>query len=167
MTALLATACGLLVANVYYAQTIAGPIGASLGISTGATGLIVTATQAGFGIGLLLIVPLGDLIENRSLVLSLIGIAGVGLLCAAAAWAPLPYLLGALLVGLGAVAVQVLVPYAAHMAPEAVRGRVVGNVMSGLMVGVCWRDRRQASSPRSRRGTWCSTFRPAHCVSWH
>ncbi|MDB5533369.1 MAG: transporter, partial [Hyphomicrobiales bacterium] len=85
---------------------------------------------------LLLIVPLGDLVENRRLVLVTIGIAALGLLGAALSPQALPFLASALFIGLGSVAVQVLVPYAAHMAPVAVRGRVVGNVMSGLMLGI-------------------------------
>jgi len=65
LTFLLAIACGLTAANLYYAQPLAGPISAALGLSSKATGLIVTMTQIGYGLGLLLIVPLGDLIENR------------------------------------------------------------------------------------------------------
>ncbi|SEE55329.1 Predicted arabinose efflux permease, MFS family [Rhizobiales bacterium GAS188] len=136
MTFLLAAACGLIAANIYYAQPLAGPISAELGLSPQATGLIVTLTQIGYGAGLLLIVPLGDLIENRRLVLALIGVAALALLGAALSTQPLAFLAAALFIGIGSVAVQVLVPYAAHMAPEAVRGRVVGNVMSGLMVGI-------------------------------
>jgi predicted MFS family arabinose efflux permease len=135
-TALFAIACGLLVANVYISQPIAGPIAAALGLSTAAAGIIVTFTQLGFGVGLFLIVPVADLIENRRLVLALIGIAAAGLLGAALSSAPLLYFLSALLVGIGSVAVHVLVPYASHMCPEEIRGRVVGNVMSGLMIGV-------------------------------
>lgn len=70
LTFLLATACGLIAANLYYAQPLAGIIGAELGLSAGATGLIVTLTQIGYGVGLLFVVPLGDLIENRRLVVS-------------------------------------------------------------------------------------------------
>jgi predicted MFS family arabinose efflux permease len=136
MTTLLATACGLLAANVYYSQPVARLIADSIGLAPSATGLIVAFTQAGFGTGLLLIVPLGDLIENRRLVLILVAVTAAALSGAAASGGPLTYLVSALLVGLGSVAVQVLVPYAAHMAPEPVRGRVVGNVMSGLMIGI-------------------------------
>jgi predicted MFS family arabinose efflux permease len=136
MTALLATSCGLLAANVYYSQSIAGPIALSLGLSPATTGLIVTFTQIGFGVGLLFVVPLGDLVENRQLVLFLTGAAAVALLGAGLATNPNRYLFFALLIGLASVGVQVLVPYAAHLAPEAVRGRVVGDVMSGLMVGI-------------------------------
>jgi MFS family permease len=78
---LLAFACGLVAANIYYAQPLAGPIGAALGIPPGATGLIVTLTQVGYGAGLLLVVPLGDLLETRRLVMALLGLASLALLC--------------------------------------------------------------------------------------
>jgi len=136
MTVLLAFACGLIVANLYYAQPLAGPIGATLGLSSGATGLVVTLTQIGYGAGLLFIVPLGDLVETRRLVLTLIGLVTIALLGAAGSTHPFPFLTSMLCVGLCSVAVQVLVPYAAHLAPEAIRGRVVGSVMSGLMLGI-------------------------------
>ncbi|ABM56809.1 MFS transporter [Verminephrobacter eiseniae] len=136
MTVFLAAACGLLAANIYYAQPLVGLIGASLGLPRAATGLIVTMTQIGYGAGLLLIVPLGDLFENRRLTLVLVVLAAVALLAAGASTQPGFFLAASLFVGLGTVAVQVLVPYAAHMAPEAERGRVVGNVMSGLMLGI-------------------------------
>ncbi|AXU97807.1 MFS transporter [Erwinia persicina] len=136
LTLLLASACGLIAANIYYAQPLAGPISNTLGMSPSAAGLIVTLTQIGYGLGLLLIVPLGDLIENRKLTLFLLGVAALSLAGAGLSIHPLPFLLSALGIGVGTVAVQVLVPYAAHMAPEASRGRVVGNVMSGLMLGI-------------------------------
>ncbi len=103
MTMLFAIASGLLAANVYYSQPIAELIATSLGFSSSATGLIVAFTQAGFGIGLFLIVPLGDLMENRRLVLTLIGVTALALLTAAASTGPLAYLASALLVGLGSV----------------------------------------------------------------
>ncbi len=136
ITLLLAAACGLIVANLYYAQPLAGPIGASLGLAPAATGLIVTLTQIGYGTGLLLIVPLGDLVETRKLVRILIALAALALLGAALSTRPLPFLAAVLTIGLVSVAAQVLVPYAAHMAPEAHRGRMVGNVMSGLLMGI-------------------------------
>ncbi|MET0747573.1 MAG: MFS transporter [Rhizobium sp.] len=136
MTFMFAAACGLVVANLYYGQPLAGPISAALGFSPSATGLIVTLTQIGYGLGLLFIVPLGDLQENRRLVLSLIGFAAVALLAAAFARSPVLFLLASLCIGIGSVAVQVLVPFAAHMAPDDRRGQVVGNVMSGLLCGI-------------------------------
>src|SRR5580704_6235293 len=136
ITFLLALACGLIVANLYYAQPLAGPISAALGLSPEAAGLVVTMAQVGYVAGLLLIVPLGDLVENRNLVLCVICVAALALFGAALSTQPLPFLFAALLIGLGSVAVQILIPYAAHLAPEAARGRVVGNVTTGLMIGI-------------------------------
>jgi predicted MFS family arabinose efflux permease len=136
ITLLLATACGLIVANIYYAQPLVGPISATLGLSTHMAGLIVTMTQVGYGIGLLLLVPLADLIENRRLVLLVVAVAACALAAAASATSAAAFLLASLFIGLGSVAVQILVPYAAHLAPDAVRGQTVGKVMSGLMLGI-------------------------------
>ena len=83
---LLASACGLIVANLYYAQPLIGLISASLGLEPGAAGLIVTLAQVGYGLGLLFIVPLGDLVENRLLVLILVGLCTLAL--AGAGFAP-------------------------------------------------------------------------------
>jgi predicted MFS family arabinose efflux permease len=156
MTVFFATACGLVVANVYYSQPIAGVIGISLGISPAAIGLIVTLTQVGFGTGLLLIVPLGDLLENRRLIVILLCLNAMALFCAALSETPLLFLSCALLLGLGSVAVQVLIPYAAHMAPEAIRGRVVGNVMSGVMIGIMLA--RPMSSFVTEIASWHAVF---------
>jgi predicted MFS family arabinose efflux permease len=136
MTFLLAAACGLIAANLYYAQPLIGPISTSLGLSPGAAGLIVTLTQIGYGLGLLFIVPLGDLFENRKLILSVMALGTLAVVGAGLASTPLPFLASAFFIGLGSVAIQIIVPYAAHMAPEAHRGQAVGNVMSGLMVGI-------------------------------
>ncbi|URK88882.1 MFS transporter [Rhizobium sp. RCAM05350] len=136
MTFLLAAACGLIAANLYYAQPLIGPISTSLGLSPGGAGLIVTLTQIGYGLGLLLIVPLGDLFENRKLILSVMALGTVAVVGAGLASTPVPFLASAFFIGLGSVAIQIIVPYAAHMAPEAHRGQAVGNVMSGLMVGI-------------------------------
>jgi predicted MFS family arabinose efflux permease len=156
MTLLLAFACGLVAANLYYAQPLAGPMGAALGLSAAAAGLIVTLTQIGYGLGLLFIVPLGDLLETRRLVLTLIGLVALALLGAALSSHPLPLLVSMLCIGLASVAVQVLVPYAAHLAPEAVRGRAVGNVMSGLMTGIMLA--RPVSSFIAQLATWHAVF---------
>ncbi len=136
LTILLAVSCGLIVANLYYAQPLVGPISSALKLSAAAAGLIVAMTQMGYCLGLLFIVPLGDLIENRRLILSLIIICMFATAVTASAHSAILFLLAALLTGLGASAVQVLVPYAAHLAPEESKGHVVGNVMSGLMFGI-------------------------------
>lgn len=135
-TLLLAAAVGVIVANCYYAQPLVGPISAATGLDRQAAGLIVTLTQLGYGAGLLFIVPLADLVENRRLVLTGLGFTTLALLGAAFSHRAGAFLAASLAIGLGSVAVQVLVPYAAHLAPEASRGRVVGQVMSGLFLGI-------------------------------
>ena len=133
---LFAVACGLIVANLYYAQPLVGPIAAELGLSPGLAGLLVTLTQIGYGLGLLFIVPLGDILENRRLVLTLIGACAVSLAATALVRDASLFLAAAAAIGFTSVTVQILVPWSAHLATEANRGRVVGNVMSGLIIGI-------------------------------
>ncbi|WP_079217308.1 MFS transporter [Herbaspirillum robiniae] len=136
MVMLLAAACGIIVANLYYAQPLIGPIARATGISPGAAGLIVTLTQIGYGLGLLFIVPMGDLFENRRLVLSGLVITCIALVGAAFAESAAQLMASVLLIGLSSVGAQVLVPYAAHFSRPETRGRAVGNVMSGLLLGI-------------------------------
>lgn len=156
MIFLLAGACGLIAANLYYAQPLAGLIGADLGLQPSANGLVVTLAQIGYGLGLLFVVPLGDLIENRRLIVFTIATAVLALVAAAVAPHAAQFLAAIFLVGVASVGVQMIVPLAAHMAPEASRGRVVGNVMSGLMVGIMLA--RPVSSILSEFVSWRGVF---------
>ena len=136
MVLLLAVAAGVIVANLYYAQTLVGPISRATGLSPQASGLIVTLTQLGYVIGLLFIVPLGDVIENRRLVVGALALSAAALATAAVSSTGWVFLAAALAIGIGSVAAQVLVPYAAHLSREASRGHVVGKVVSGLLLGI-------------------------------
>ena len=136
MVLLLAIAAGVIVANLYYAQTLVGPISQATGLSPQAAGLIVTLTQIGYTIGLLFIVPLGDILENRKLVVGALLLTACALLTAAFSTTGWVFLAAALVIGLGSVAAQVLVPFAAHLSKEATRGHVVGKVVSGLLLGI-------------------------------
>ncbi|TQR96604.1 MFS transporter [Paenibacillus ottowii] len=133
---ILAAACGIIAANLYYAQPLIGSIGSSIGLSSEVAALIVTLTQVGYGIGLLFIVPLGDILENRKLILALLLLTAAVLTIAAVIKSAILFLTASLMIGVGSVAAQILVPYAAHLSPEVVRGRNVGNVMSGLLLGI-------------------------------
>lgn len=152
ITLLLAFSCGMIVANIYYAQPLIGPISQELGLSAASAGLLVTMSQIGYGAGLLLIVPLGDLVENRRLVLSVVAVAALALASASFAADATLFLTAALFIGLGSVAVQILIPYAAHLAPAETRGRAVGNVTTGLMLGVMLA--RPASSLIAAHESW-------------
>ena len=136
LTFLLAPACALIVANLYYAQPLSGLIGPALGLAPAQTGLLVTMTQLGYGLGLLAFVPLGDLIDNRRLAVANLLIAAaalVGIACAPAAGV---FLAATLVVGIACTTVQILLPFAAHFTTEADRGRVIGSLTSGLMLGI-------------------------------
>ncbi|NGZ87603.1 MFS transporter [Duganella aceris] len=136
MVMLLATATGLIVASLYYAQTLVGPISASTGLSPEAAGLIVTLTQIGYCLGLLFIVPLGDLLENRRLIVTGLLFTSAMLVMAAFSSSAWMFLTAALGIGLGSVAAQIIVPFAAHLSKEATRGVTVGKVVSGLLLGI-------------------------------
>ena len=132
----LATACGLTVANLYYAQPLLGAIAGGLGVGEGTAATVVTVTQIGYALGLLFLLPLGDLLENRRLITrTLVGTA-VALLAAGAAPTFGIFVAVSVLVGLTSVVAQILVPFAAHLAPEGQEGRFVGQVMSGLLLGI-------------------------------
>jgi predicted MFS family arabinose efflux permease len=133
---LLAAACGLVAANLYYAQTVVGPISVTTGLSSAAAGLIVTLTQIGYVIGLLFIVPLSDIVENKRLVTFFLIILVVGLIAAAFSSHAVLFLIASLVIGISSVVAQILVPYATYLTSEEQRGRVVGNVMSGLLLGI-------------------------------
>lgn len=133
---LFAFSCGAIVANLYYAQPIIALIAPDLHMSGGMASLIVSLTQIGYAAGLFFLVPLGDLVENKKLmvVTALMSIASLAL--AATVRAPGLFLAVSLIVGFSSVAVQLLIPLAAHLAPSESRGRVVGTIMSGLLLGI-------------------------------
>lgn len=133
---LFALCCGAIAANLYYAQPIIELIAPDVGLSAERASLIVSLTQIGYALGLLFLVPLADLLENRRLMLITTAAALLCLLAAALANQPDLFLGLALLIGLSSVSVQMLIPLAANLAPEASRGRVVGNIMSGLLLGI-------------------------------
>lgn len=133
---LMALASGLVVANSYYAQPIVALIANDLDASTTSVGLVVTASQISYAIGLALLVPLGDLLDRRKLLWAMLIVTGVCLavMACAPSWQVLAS--AAVLVGTGSVVGQLLVPLAATLAAEAERGRVIGNVMTGLLLGI-------------------------------
>lgn len=133
---LFAFCCGAIVANIYYAQPIIELIAPDIGLSSTMASLIVSLTQVGYALGLFFLVPLGDLLENRRLMLLTTGVAILSLLGAAFAEQPNLFLVVSLLVGFSSVSVQMLIPLAAHLAPEETRGRVVGSIMGGLLLGI-------------------------------
>lgn len=136
LTFLFAVTCALAVANVYFAQPLLDSMAQSLGVAPSMIGIVVTATQVGYALGLLFIVPLGDLLNRKRLILTQV-VLSAGALAAAGASRQWLALLGAMtVVGLLAVVVQVLVAYAATVATPSQRGQAVGTVTSGIVLGI-------------------------------
>lgn len=133
---IMALACGAAVANLYYAQPLLDTLAGAFGVSTGTTGLIVTFTQFGYALGLLFLVPLGDILNRRRLIVTIM--LGTAAALALAAEAPNieVFLAASLAVGVTSVVAQILVPFAASLAQDHNRGRVIGKVMSGLLLGI-------------------------------
>jgi predicted MFS family arabinose efflux permease len=136
LTLLFAVAAGAAVGNLYYAQPLLDVIGRSLGVSISTAGLLITATQVGYAVGIVLIVPLGDVRNRRRLVPVMMMASAVSLgLCAAAPdFAVLA--LGLAAVGVTTVSGQILTPFAGDLADDKSRGRILGIVVSGLLTGI-------------------------------
>ncbi|MEG1039623.1 MAG: MFS transporter [Pseudomonas sp.] len=153
---LMATATGLAVASNYYAQPLLHSIAEQFGLSTASAGAIVIAAQLSYGAGLLLLAPLGDLFEQRRLIVSMIAISTLGLLISAFSPSLVWLLLGTTLTGLFSVVAQVLVPMAAGLSDPGQRGRAVGTLMSGLLLGILLA--RTAAGFMAELGGWRSIY---------
>jgi predicted MFS family arabinose efflux permease len=133
---LFAIAAGVSVANIYCAQPLLGALAQEFGFSKSSVGSVITVTQIGYALGLLFIVPLGDLLNRRRLVLSQLSLSAIALAVVSFAHAREMLLIGLFLVGLLAVVVQVLVAFAASLAPPEKRGSAVGAVTGGVVLGI-------------------------------
>ncbi|MFI7134476.1 MFS transporter [Nonomuraea sp. NPDC050153] len=153
---LMSVATGLAVAGNYFAQPLLDLIGRELELGPSQAALVVTAAQGGYALGLILLVPLGDLVERRRLAVSLYAATAVFLLVSATAPNGTVLLAGAALTALASVGAQVVVPFAATLAGPAERGRVVGTVMTGLMLGLLLA--RTASGVLSELGGWRTVY---------
>jgi predicted MFS family arabinose efflux permease len=136
LTAVFSIACGLMVANLYFAQALIGEIGPALGLNGWIAGLVVTLPQLGYGAGLFFVVSLADRVENKRLILLLTTGACLGQLGTWTASGAVSFLLFSFVTGFCSVGAQVMVPLAAHLAPEHSRGRIIGNIMGGLITGI-------------------------------
>lgn len=133
---LLATGTGLTVASLYYAQPMLGIMTDDIHAANTTVGWVPTLTQLGYALGILLLVPMGDIIDRRRIVLVKGAILTLALLLAAFAPGIGTLLVASLAIGLTATMAQDIVPAAATLAPESTRGRVVGTVMTGLLLGI-------------------------------
>ena len=136
LVALIAVATGAVVANLYYAQPVLHLVAHDFHSGSGLASLIITATQVGYAGGLLLIVPLGDLHARRVLVVRIFAVVAVALVACALSPDIWIFGLASVAVGAASVAGQVMIPFAADLAPAERRGRVVARIMTGLLLGI-------------------------------
>ncbi len=159
---LMSVCTGLSAASLYYAQPLLDSIRRAFHTSTGTAGLVVSITQIGYITGLVLLVPLGDMIVRRVLLPTMV--AGLALFLVLVSTSPSVGLLlaGSFIVGALSVAAQITVALAASLASDAERGRIVGTVMSGLLLGILLA--RTASGYLAQLGGWRTPFRVAAVV---
>ncbi|MEN5160102.1 MFS transporter [Achromobacter spanius] len=152
----MSVATGLAVASNYYAQPLLHTIGQQFSISNAAAGTIVTTAQLSYAVGLMLLVPLGDMFERRSLIVLMNLLAAGGLLISAFSTSIAMLIIGTALTGMLSVVAQILVPFAATLAAPHERGKAVGTVMSGLLLGILLA--RTAAGALADVGSWRTVY---------
>lgn len=133
---LMAATTGLVVANNYYNQPLLGLMAKSFGITELQISSVPMLTQIGYAVGLFLIVPLGDKLKRKKLILTDFFFIIAALLGAGFAQSPLQLKVASFFIGLTSVVPQIMVPMAAQMADDKKRGAVIGTVMTGMLVGI-------------------------------
>ncbi len=136
VTLALAVAAGFAAANVWYNQPMLGIIARDLHASPGQVAMIPTATQIGFAAGIVLLLPLGDRMDRRKLILRQLAWLTLATLAAALAPSATALIAASVAVGIGACIAQQIIPFTAELALPQMRGRAVGTVMSGLFSGI-------------------------------
>ena len=156
---LMAVACGLCAGSNYFNQPLLHSIATHLQVRDASAALIVTLAQVAYAAGLLLLVPLGDLLERRRLIVTLMLLAALGLFTSGFAHSYAMLALVPLLTGLFSVAAQVLVPLAATLAAPGRSGRAVELVMSGLLIGILAACSVAGLLSEVGAGRWCTAWR--------
>ncbi|WP_037896491.1 MFS transporter [Streptomyces sp. NRRL S-920] len=136
MVLLLAVVCGVAVGNVYFPQAVSPLVADGLGVSADTATLVVTATQFGYAGGIFLLVPLGDRLPCRPLLVTLLSLTGLGLLGGGLAPGLVPLIGASVLVGVTTVIAPIVAPMAAGLVPKGRRGAVTGTLLSGSIGGM-------------------------------
>jgi predicted MFS family arabinose efflux permease len=133
---LMSIACAASAANLYYAQPLLEQISKFFNVSSSIIGIAAMLIQIGYAIGLIFLVPLGDIKERRRLIMIMLFCSAIALIFISISFNIWWLVLSSLLVGLTSITPMLIVPLAAHLAKPAERGKVIGSVMSGLLIGI-------------------------------
>ncbi|WP_218657041.1 MFS transporter [Enterococcus hirae] len=133
---LLSITCGVVVANMYYIQPIGTKVATSLSVSTSAIGILTMLTQLGYALGLLFLVPLGDVVDRPKLIIRMAALSAISLLAAFFAPSFTLFACASFLIGLLSIVPQIIIPYGAVLAGPKARRKVMGTLLSGLLVGI-------------------------------
>lgn len=133
---MMALVCGISIASLYYVQPLEGMIGKELQVSVGQMGVAPMLSQLGYALGLLLIVPLGDIFQRKKLIMIMLTLVSVVLLATSLSTQYLVLMPLMLLIGLTSIIPQLIIPFAGQLAEPSERGAVLGTVTSGLLIGI-------------------------------
>ncbi|MCR3758728.1 MFS transporter [Clostridium felsineum] len=133
---IMAVTCTFTVANLYYCQPLLGQIAKAFNVTEASAGFVVTLTQIGYAFGMFLLVPLGDIRERKKLILEMLLLVSIFLLVAFFSENYYVLLIAVFFIGFTTIIPQLIVPFAAHLSRPKERGQVIGNVMSGLLIGI-------------------------------
>lgn len=161
---IMALCTGLIVANIYYSQPLLVLIADEFGVSESNAGQVTFLTQVGYALGLLFCVPLGDKLERKKQILVMAGCSTAALILAANAPSIFILKIAGLLIGFTSVIPQLILPLAAHLTDPAKRGKIVGSIMSGLLVGILLS--RTVSGIIGQHYTWRTMFWIAACITF-
>lgn len=133
---LLAITCGIVVANMYYVQPIGTDVAATFRVNTSLVGLLSMLTQLGYALGLLFLVPLGDVINRKKLIIRMCILSSFSLLCAFLSPNLSLFAMSSFLIGILSIVPQIIIPYGSVLAGPFKRGQVMGQLLSGLLCGI-------------------------------
>ncbi|WP_314059438.1 MFS transporter [uncultured Vagococcus sp.] len=136
LTFIMALVCGISIASLYYIQPLEGMVALELGVNVGQMGLAPTLSQMGYALGLLCIVPLGDIFERKKLIILMLSLVSVVLLITGTLTNYYGLMVLMLLIGLTSIIPQLIIPFAGQLANPQERGAVLGTVTGGLLIGI-------------------------------
>lgn len=136
LTWIISTACAIVVANLYYIQPLLGELSQYFHVSQLSAGVVATLTQVGFATGIILVLPLADIMEKKSLINIMLILSSISLLLMFFSTNFFITCISSLLIGFTSVITQLLVPFAAQLANQDERGGIIGKVTSGLLIGI-------------------------------